>query len=185
MLKSAIPVDNSPYVFGYMVNNGLSLGDKTKKKMIKASELRIGNLLEFSNGIEPAKIVMVGRRFFSSAAIEKEDGDFNVTPYYRGIPLTEEWLIRFGFLQGKSKYGNDFSILNEDGFTVMFSIEHWIDVEETSVWKNHWHTKGLLNKNKLQFVHQLQNLFFALTGKELILDHNSTSSTLPDSTTAK
>lgn len=175
MLKSLTFVDNSPYVFGYMVNNGLSLGYKTKKKMIKASELRIGNLLEFSNGIEPAKIVMVGRRFFSSAAIEKEDGDFNVTPYYRGIPLTEEWLIRFGFKKKEEEYGMHYehkfcwAYLFGDGFEIEMIV-----------------TGGRFNLFKtFQYVHQLQNVIFALTGKELILDNNSTSSTLPDSTSAK
>lgn len=176
MLKSLTFVDNSPYVFGYMVNNGLSLGYKTKKKMIKASELRIGNLLEFSNGIEPAKIVMVGRRFFSSAAIEKEDGDFNVTPYYRGIPLTEEWLIRFGFVY--HKHNNSFQLDVAFGFSIWGKVGSGFNV----------YVEGSDIGNPVEYVHQLQNLFFALTGKELILDSKpeiATSSTLPDSTTAK
>ena len=171
MLKSAIFVDNSPYVFGYMVNNGLSLGYKTKKKMIKASELRIGNLLEFSNGIEPTKIVMVGRRFFSSAAIEKEDGDFNVTPYYRGIPLTSDWLIRFGFF----KYNNAWVLSTPKSNSIEF---------EFSIWQDLSYNTGEI-KPELKYVHQLQNFFFSLMGKELVLDSVPTSSTLPDSTTAK
>lgn len=150
--------------------------------MITPQELRVGNWVNDVGSVPyqimPNDIVALHQCQISGKVL------LTINP----IPLTPEWLVRFGFLQGKGKWGNDFYILNEDGFTVMFSVEHWTDVEETSVWKNHWFTKGLLNKNKLQFVHQLQNLFFALTGKELILDSKpeiSTSSTAPDSTSAK
>jgi hypothetical protein len=120
---------------------------------MKASELRIGNLLEFSNGIQPTKIVTVGRRFFSSASIEKEDGDFGITPYYRGIPLTEEWLLRFGFVSNpyQDRYENQ-SIHIECNKTRGVT-ELWIE-----------------SMPHIKYVHQLQNLYFALTGEELIHD---------------
>jgi hypothetical protein len=120
---------------------------------MKAQELRIGNLLEFSNGIQPTKIVTVGRRFFSSAAIEKEDGDFGITPYYRGIPLTEEWLLRFGFVSNpyQDRYENQ-SIHIECNKTRGVT-ELWIE-----------------SMPHIKYVHQIQNLYFALTGEELIHD---------------
>jgi hypothetical protein len=39
---------------------------------MKASELRIGNFLEFSNGIQPTKTIMVGRRFFLQHPLKKK-----------------------------------------------------------------------------------------------------------------
>ncbi len=118
---------------------------------MKASELRIGNLLSFSNNIQPDKIITVGRRFFSSASIEREDGDFNITPYYNPIPLTEEWLLRMGFEvyefdngePNQYRFKSRLIVIREDSF-----CDYGTNV-------------------KIKYVHQLQNLYFALTGQEL------------------
>lgn len=74
---------------------------------LQAKDLRIGNKLIFSNGIEPDRIITVGRRFFSSAAIEKEDGNFTVTPYYKPIPLTEDILVKAGFEKDNTGFTGD------------------------------------------------------------------------------
>jgi len=110
---------------------------------MKASELRIGNLLLFSNKIQPDIEIVVGRRFFSSASIEKEDGDFKITPYYQGIPLTNEWMLRLGFKN--TSYGWE---------SLMYTIEFDFSIRKIGV-------------SRIQHVHQLQNLYFALTGNEL------------------
>ena len=64
------------------------------------------------------------------------------------IPLTEEWLIKMGFitdkLNGFDHYKGDFEICLPNYF----------------MWKD-----SLLNS--IKHVHQLQNLYFALTSKEL------------------
>lgn len=103
-------------------------------------ELRIGNFI---------KIHEITIRF------EFEDLKFNplfITP----IPLTEEWLLKLGFDLINNEYHQ--------------SRNHDL--------KLHW----TVNKNKLipefnekrfvtgydfKYVHQLQNLYFALTGEEL------------------
>ena len=117
---------------------------------MKASELRIGNLLYFSNGIVPSKIVTVGRRFFSSASVNGDgDGDFEITPYYKPIPLTEEWLFKFGFENKKLISGH---------LTFIYYSSNNIGIE------------GMLGTVKPRYckhVHHLQNLYFALTGEEL------------------
>lgn len=130
---------------------------------MKASELRIGNLLEFKNGIQQDRIIKVGRRFFSSAAIERDDGDFDITPYYKPIPITEEWLLKFGFDKTHDKQWSerlptelDFLFSKDDchiakakdidGFAICNYDYYGIDID---------------------YVHQLQNLYFALKGKEL------------------
>jgi len=73
------------------------------------------------------------------------------------IPLTEEWLIKFGF----ENYGFLF---------LRYSIENIlvVDLEDFTSGINEHDVFWLLNKDML-YVHQLQNLYFALTGKELTI----------------
>lgn len=89
-----------------------------------------------------------------------------------GIPLTEEWFLKFGFIKSKGKYGHDYYILSEDKTSVEWLIEHWIEIPKDSVFYNHFHVRGLFGGNKLEYVHQLQNMYFALCGKELKIIEN-------------
>ena len=70
--------------------------------------------------------------------------------YSKSIPLTEEWLLKFG-IQGW--FGNN-----------RFQIQRTTDkLFEVMAWKNgiyFWLCH-------LEYVHQLQNLYHALTGEEL------------------
>ncbi len=65
------------------------------------------------------------------------------------IPLTKEWLSKFGFvdnrLYAKGCYGNGI-------------IGIWFDGE-----------KGCYDIAQFEYVHQLQNLYFSLTNKELAI----------------
>lgn len=93
--------------------------------------------------------------------------DFNDDPlddYYKPIPLTEEWLLKFGFIQIlKDNNGNEYCNL-------LYSISHKGDLGtiDLDLWKfSGWR---VVNSNyKMQYVHQLQNLYFALTQSELTL----------------
>lgn len=84
---------------------------------------------------------------------------------YKPIPLTEEWLVRLGFeLQtddedepdnlDKTFYtnGSEMQIETDGGIKILFS---GMDFPEFT--------------NHIKHVHQLQNLYFALTGRELII----------------
>ena len=114
---------------------------------MKANELRIGNwVLACSGGIE-TKVGMI------AVGIE-----FTFKP----IPLTEEWLVKFGF---EKKYQTfEFKGLNIDGTVVHFSFDKWCseyDIENCDF---------IEIPAECKHVHQLQNLYFALTGEELILN---------------
>lgn len=75
------------------------------------------------------------------------------------IPLTEEWLIKFGF---KEKIPGWFSY---ESFTIPFkSIVINLKLKSTCIASE---TDSISMKN-IEFVHELQNTFFALTGEELI-----------------
>jgi len=73
------------------------------------------------------------------------------------IPLTEEWLLRFGFelkeavMDEKKYYGwLNFSFHLDINFIEKSFFYHWMG--------------GNID---IKYVHQLQNLYFALTGEEL------------------
>lgn len=72
---------------------------------------------------------------------------------YKPIPITEEWLVRFGF-----EVNNTESWYYKGNF-------RWSKVGRYWLWF------GIPMQNGLfKHVHQLQNLYFALTGQELKLN---------------
>jgi hypothetical protein len=122
---------------------------------MKANELRIGNLLNYQTAegdILTATIDWQDLKWLS----EDEQG-FNLV--HNPILLTEDWLLKFGF-----KYS-----LKLDDF--MFKDQN--DIFEMQPYK-----KGFLNSvlwcdneilQEIKYAHQLQNLYFSLTGEELSL----------------
>jgi hypothetical protein len=106
---------------------------------MKASELRIGNSI-----MQDEDFVFV--TYWRLKLIE--DGVL----IYKPIPLTEEWLLKFGYIKGKIYYTE-----KEHG-TISF---YFNDSEELKCEVYDW------TYDNIKYVHQLQNLYFALTGKEL------------------
>jgi len=113
---------------------------------MKASELRIGNYVYFEDELLKFDFEM-GWNF----------------DYIKPIPLTEEWLLKFGF---KKDLDGSFVF----GLLSMFKDKRlkqnvYIYTESTqSLSDGQW---VVINDLKLQYVHQLQNLYFALTNEEL------------------
>ena len=109
---------------------------------MKASELRIGNYVYFEDKLLKFDFEM-GWNF----------------DYIKPIPLTEEWLLKFGF---EKKYQTfEFKGLNIDGTVVHFSFDKWrseYDIENCDFTEI---------PAECKHVHQLQNLYFALTNEEL------------------
>ncbi len=64
---------------------------------MKASELRIGNLVDLGNRI--AKIIEIAH--LACVVVDLEETQDTIEDYERvkGIPLTEEWLLDLGFSQ--------------------------------------------------------------------------------------
>ena len=118
---------------------------------MKANELRIGNYFLRNN---------IASQVHPSIIEDVFNGKSNIKP----IPLTEEWLLKFGFIKAKfsSEYWSHYSLIN--GWNV--ALSHHTE-ESSGV------NKGLVywgdNYVELKYVHQLQNLYFALTGEELII----------------
>ena len=128
--------------------------------MIKAEELRIGNWVSNIHTNEdyqltPQRWINLLRHFYP-----KDDCGVSMC-YIKPIPLTEEWLIKLGFTQHTEKT-QDFYI-DDDGYSY-WNICYGTDNQ----W---WFHAGLGNGDvpiaNPQYVHQLQNLYYALTGTEL------------------
>lgn len=73
---------------------------------------------------------------------------------YDPIPLTEEWLLKFGF----ENFLGGYSI---DGF------RYWPSDKEFTIYEDEWMNAPDSCRVHVEFVHQLQNIYFALTGEEL------------------
>ncbi len=80
------------------------------------------------------------------------------------IPLTEEWLLKFdmeltdGFSSSRKLYLNNYE---NDISKITYSPK------EGLLRLSNGDTKGTLLIPHIKYVHQLQNIYFALTGKEL------------------
>ena len=112
-----------------------------------SSELRIGNYVYFEHGKGDFELL-------------KFDFDMGWNmEYIIPIPLTKEWLVKFGF---------------------DFSIDTWY-LKGVAIWETECcdakgneeigffyelRDVGMMDMN-IKYVHQLQNLYFALTGQEL------------------
>ena len=105
---------------------------------MEAKELRIGSWVQPEHGKSNYQIT-------AKDILDISQGRFPIEP----IPLTEEWLIKFGFKQWGDKYTFGLKGINihhrQRGFVLRKSVP------------------------VIQYVHQLQNLYFALTGEELTL----------------
>jgi len=122
--------------------------------MIKPNELRIGNLVYHYEWNKLGKKLTP-----DSGRVTAINGkSVTVGPYQRakieGIPLTQEILEKCGF----KKFERQRGIVqweNEAGHTVEYTNGEWSLSPEFNFWID------------VKYLHQLQNLYFALTGQEL------------------
>lgn len=117
---------------------------------MEANELRIGNYVKYPLNTNDNPLIVagiVGNKIFT----DSYEGD---SECFFPIPLSEEWLLKFGFEKvdiNNYKLG-DYSILlakNE----IRFIICNYMEIPPSV---------------KIKYVHEFQNLFFVLKGKELI-----------------
>lgn len=126
---------------------------------MKASELRIGNRLEYYIGTEG--IEWQDTTIDAQDLLWLEDQEAHFNKCHRFIPLTEEWLLKFGFKSIGELHPT-------------FRRKQYI-IEDGIFREGRYSLRQIMNKEdslcicngRLQFVHQLQNLYFALTGEEL------------------
>lgn len=131
---------------------------------MNAAELKIDNLLGWGNNVVTVKGIHTDSIIKDKQPHIYVSGVGN-TNYYclylhevSPIPLTEELLLKFGVTR---RGGNMFNTANAKwGLYAREGYFKW-------VWFSSWAEHIL--EIEIQYVHQLQNLYFALTGTELTL----------------
>lgn len=116
---------------------------------MKATDLRIGNVVMLY-GTE----TLIHPTDFKKWVKSSDNWEMSA---FEPIPLTEEWLIKFGF--------NKDGILFEKEKNAQFAVKKWT-VGCFDEWIIFWGYSRLV-KTDIKYVHQLQNLYHALTGEEL------------------
>jgi len=148
---------------------------------MNVTELRIGNFVDVSfkeDGLRFLReIDLVHLSFINAIQVPNYDGEietFDNLDLIYGIPLTEEWLLKFGFEKKNykdiyKKYNGDEVILSDittyemDGYICLQKISE----DLFSVKYNGFGNNPTFNHIIILSVHSFQNLHFALTGKEL------------------
>ena len=116
---------------------------------MKATELRIGN---YYNQFENTEKV-------SWSTLKTLEESTTEQLWCKPIPLTEEWLLKFGFER------TDLIDNSNDDWTWLFYQKDSIYIDGSDLTIET--ATGIVIK--VEYVHQLQNLYFALTNEELIL----------------
>tara|TARA_R110000772_G_scaffold36098_6_gene86688 strand:+ start:8842 stop:9192 length:351 start_codon:yes stop_codon:yes gene_type:complete len=112
---------------------------------MKASDLRIGNWVNLNN-----KDVQVKCRDITVLEYWEKKPNEKSTEYFKPIPLTEEWLLKFGFNVKMGSVSHNHSYI-KDRIIIKNLLRGGFYYDETNI----------------KHVHQLQNLYHALTQKEL------------------
>ena len=122
---------------------------------MEIEELKIGNWVLF-NGYP----VQIRELQYISKIDVYLDSNVNVATY-KPMPLTEEILLKCGF-ETESKY-DDFKL---NGVNIQSCSMRCKTLERFSFYLNLGDENDELN-NKIDYLHELQNLYYALTKKEL------------------
>ncbi len=111
---------------------------------MEASELRINNYTNLG------KI-----KSFYESGVHLGMGATCLYSDLKPVALTEELLLKLGFVKKGKRWSKDWFYLWEDNYNIVFALAEM----QESIGK-------YLN---IEHVHQLQNLYFALTGEELTI----------------
>lgn len=124
---------------------------------MKANELRIGNWY-LSTKFQVPVICEMGD-FYEIYARADGSSEYTVDDIFEPIPLTEEWLLKFGFR-------------NECGYNcaVCYTLDFNSGLTINFLNKELYCYLNSIRLDNIKYVHQLQNLYFALTGNELTIE---------------
>lgn len=117
---------------------------------MRANELRIGNLVLINSNIHEVDVVDYNQVIATVTGLIE-------LKYVKPIPLTEEWLLRFGF----DKSG----LYHAKNQVYIYYERRWTDTG--------YEYRFNYTSIKIKHIHQLQNLYFALTGEELTIKNDT------------
>lgn len=133
--------------------------------MMESTEVRIGNLVHFEEvNIDENDFEKSFRESFKISARGLCEWHLGYERGYAPILLTKSWLLKLGFKE-YIDFGVNTGIFDKmllsDGFSYSINSKKVTIIHDGNK-ISHW-----INK-EIKYVHQLQNLYFALTGDELI-----------------
>ena len=126
--------------------------------MIQTKELRIGNNIEFDGEIITVTGISKNKITYNPSKVLKYEIN---AKHFDPIPLTEEILLKFGF--------EDQEFSDEDGNKI-YMLHHkkfYLTSDESCMFSEVFLPIYSNDCVSVKYVHQLQNLYLALTGKEL------------------
>ena len=142
---------------------------------MKKTDLRIGNLVGIKETALHADGCNHSEAIFEIEEIKKDVVQFkayHANEYYKDlnpIPITEQWLLDFGF---EDEGGDDYVVAKGE-HTLLLTVEKdSISVSLLIYLYGTYNSEYIFLKDIL-YVHQLQNLYFALMQEELILKERS------------
>lgn len=126
---------------------------------MKAQELRIGNFVKSTNYYY--EITEIGKKYCRMNDLGSADYDYNYPPFpldkIMPIPITDEFFIELGI-----RKGNTLCFYSCDKlFSFEYKYNNYVGNDVL-----HLDEKPLPN---IKYIHQLQNLFFGITGEELMI----------------
>lgn len=134
--------------------------------MIKPNELRLGNYVKY-----PFHELQVCQLFLDSFQGMYVGGrGCYMYESCDGIPLTAEWLLKFGFTQSSCHDSRNIfdrvPLYENNGVAIMLSdSEFWYVTRQYDGGSSDPFERVL----EVKSVHQLQNLYYAITGEELTI----------------
>lgn len=128
-----------------------------------AKELRIGNYIQSEPlSIPRVGIITDGVVQTTGYGISVIESDTNNSMGFRSIPLTAEWLIRFGFKYKSPGAGGQDQWAGYGFWS--FNDVHFLGIKDGKIL---YFNRD--RRTQIAYVHQLQNLYFQLVGEELII----------------
>ncbi len=139
--------------FEHNENEALNKTD-VMQSVLKESDLRMGNFIKVISTTKTFDPFITQAKGCDIVRIEEKS--FNYWNY-EPVILNEEWLLKFGF---KKTIGSSESNFTNGVYNIF--INSLGEVNFYFFKEGDWY-------QKIDYVHQLQNLYFALTGHELTI----------------
>lgn len=139
---------------------------------IGAEELMVGNWVTYNPKsvdegtiIEPLQIAFIDNRDEPLFALEEPFDNYYSPDELLPIPLTEDWLKKFGWSENGREIDKLRKLFDLDSSKYAFTLMQ----EDNGYWliDNHGPRGFNICHVEIKYVHQLQNLYFALTQTHL------------------
>jgi hypothetical protein len=122
--------------------------------MINAQHLRVGNLVLYKPyGNKDGEMKTIQGMLGMKAFFDRHSNESGMFHNLQGIPLTEDWLNKCGFVEGIERMQGCLVYINNCSVKrIMDDLVYLDDLRYIRI---------------VKYLHDLQNLYFAITGNEL------------------